>query len=162
MLQYDVLKGPVTDHLGKEFKDGDVMEFPEGDPLAVVLVQNGIISPKGFAGGIPTASPAKDAQNTTSNLNENTPDPKEGAASATATGATLDTTENPEAAAAEEQKASPTEPRLRYRGQLVLEETDRTVGAQTFKHIRLGDGSELDMTDREYNAEVHLSYPPTK
>lgn len=52
------------------------------------------------------------------------------------------------------------EPRKRYRGQIVLAESDRTVGTQTFKHIRLADGSEQDLTEREYNAEVHISYPP--
>lgn len=54
------------------------------------------------------------------------------------------------------------EPRKRYRGQVVIEESERTVGAQTFKHIRLEDGSELDFTTVEYDGEVHVSYPPQK
>lgn len=52
------------------------------------------------------------------------------------------------------------EPRLRYRGKLVVADGERTVGAQTFKHIRLEDGSEQDLTDQEYATEVKLSYPP--
>lgn len=67
----------------------------------------------------------------------------------------------PEAAAevalpAEEEK--PEVPQKRFRGQLVLTETERTVGKQTFKHILIVDGSEYDLTDEEYATAVTLSY----
>ncbi len=52
------------------------------------------------------------------------------------------------------------EPRKRFRGQIVVSESDRTVETQTFHHIRIADGSEYDLDDREYNGEVHISYPP--
>lgn len=56
--------------------------------------------------------------------------------------------------------AGSTEPRPRYRGQVVISDGMRTVGVQTFHHIRLADGSELDLTAREYSTEVKVSYPP--
>lgn len=70
----------------------------------------------------------------------------------------------------EEKKAEPVEestitdkePRPRYRGQIVISESERTVGEQTFKHIRCADGAEYDLTDLEYKTEVHVSYPPIK
>lgn len=52
------------------------------------------------------------------------------------------------------------EPRKRYRGIVVLTESERTVGEQVFKHIHCADGVEYDLTDAEYVAEVHLSFPP--
>lgn len=52
-----------------------------------------------------------------------------------------------------------TEPRKRYRGQVVLSENDRTVGEQTFRHIVCANGTEYDLTDVEYKGEVHVSYP---
>lgn len=55
----------------------------------------------------------------------------------------------------------PTEPQKRYRGHVVIMESENTVGVQTFKHIRLDDGTEYDLTDVEYRTEVHVSYPPT-
>lgn len=55
-----------------------------------------------------------------------------------------------------------TEPRKRYRGQIVMHESKRTVGAQTFNHIVVADGSELDLTDKEYAGEVHVSYRTQK
>lgn len=58
--------------------------------------------------------------------------------------------------------SEPTEPRLRYRGQLVLSESERTVGKQTFRHIHIADGSEYDLTDLEYKTEVKMAYPPVK
>lgn len=54
------------------------------------------------------------------------------------------------------------EPRKRYRGQIVMHESKRTVGTQTFNHIAIADGSELDLTDKEYAGEVHVSYPTQK
>lgn len=53
-----------------------------------------------------------------------------------------------------------TEPRLRYRGQIVLSTTERTVGVQTFKHIACGNGTEFDLSEQEYRTEVIVSYPP--
>lgn len=53
-----------------------------------------------------------------------------------------------------------TEPRARYRGHLVIAETDRVVGEQTFKHITLDDGSQMDLDEKQYRTEVHISYPP--
>ncbi len=55
--------------------------------------------------------------------------------------------------------AGNTEPRLRYRGKIVLVDGSRTVGAQTFHHIRVEDGSEYDLTDLEYQTEVVMAYP---
>lgn len=56
--------------------------------------------------------------------------------------------------------AGSTEPRKRYRGKIVLVESDRVVGAQTFKHIRTEEGHEYDLTAAEYQTEVIVSYPP--
>lgn len=55
-----------------------------------------------------------------------------------------------------------TEPRARYRGMVVMSESERTVGEQTFKHIVCDNGTEYDLTDAEYTTEVKVSYPPTK
>lgn len=52
-----------------------------------------------------------------------------------------------------------TEPRLRYRGQVVIDESIRTVGVQSFRHIRCADGVEYDLTDQEYRTHVYKSYP---
>lgn len=60
---------------------------------------------------------------------------------------------------AEEIPSASAEPQKRYRGQLVLSDTMRTVGEQTFHALRLEDGTEMDLTDAEY-VEVHVSYPP--
>lgn len=54
------------------------------------------------------------------------------------------------------------EPRPRYRGQVILVDGPRTLGSQTFHHIRTEDGHEYDLTDAEYAGEVHVSYPPVK
>lgn len=57
--------------------------------------------------------------------------------------------------------AGSVEPRKRYRGVALMSDTMRTVGAQTFHHIRTEDGHEYDLTDAEY-VEVQMSYPPQK
>lgn len=44
--------------------------------------------------------------------------------------------------------------RKRYHAKVILVESERTVGTQTFKHIRLEDGAEHDLTDEEYQLEV--------
>lgn len=49
------------------------------------------------------------------------------------------------------------EPQKRYRGKVILEESDRVVGEQTFKHISLEDGTQYDLTDMEYKGEVYPS-----
>lgn len=73
-------------------------------------------------------------------------------------------TTNPEQPAVEPVAEAPGEvegePRKRYRGQILIVDGKRTVGEQTFHHIKLADGSELDLTDAEYRTEVHVSYPP--
>lgn len=56
----------------------------------------------------------------------------------------------------------PAEPRLRYRGKVVVSESERTVGTQTFKHIRLDSGEELDILPSEYAGVVYVAYPPVK
>lgn len=60
--------------------------------------------------------------------------------------------------------AMPTEeePRKRYRGKLVLTDGFRMVGVQQFRHLRLEDGTTLDLTEDEYQGEVKLSFPPLK
>lgn len=63
------------------------------------------------------------------------------------------------AAPVEPGTAGDTEPRLRYRNQIVISESDRVVGEQTFKHIRCADGVEYDLTEKEYAGEVKMSYP---
>lgn len=55
-----------------------------------------------------------------------------------------------------------TEPRKRYRGHVVLIDDMRTVGPQTFHHIRCDDGAEYDLTAVEYRTEVVRAYPPEK
>lgn len=139
-------KYKVASESGVILEDGVVVHaigtVIESEPTALVeaLIANGALEE------IVEESPKVDAQT---------------AAPVNATGATSDTTASQaEEIPAEEEKVSPTEPRLRYRGQLVLSESERTVGAQTFKHIRIADGSEYDMTDREYATEVRMSYPP--
>lgn len=52
-----------------------------------------------------------------------------------------------------------TEPRLRYRGQVVIDESIRTVGVQSFRHIRCADGVSYDLTEQEYRTQVYKSYP---
>lgn len=54
------------------------------------------------------------------------------------------------------------EPRKRYRGHVVLIDDMRTVGTQTFHHIRCDDGAEYDLTALEYKSEVKMAYPPEK
>jgi len=56
--------------------------------------------------------------------------------------------------------AGATEPRLRYRGHVVISDGKRSVGRQTFHHIRTDEGHEYDLTPAEYAAEVKLAYPP--
>lgn len=53
--------------------------------------------------------------------------------------------------------AAPTEvatPKKFYRGSLIVEESPRTVGAQTFQHIKIAEGHELDLTEDEYKKDV--------
>lgn len=54
------------------------------------------------------------------------------------------------------------EPRKRYRGHVVVEEGLRTVEGHTYHHVKLDDGSEMDLSDGEYDTEVKMSYPPVK
>lgn len=55
---------------------------------------------------------------------------------------------------------SDAEPRLRYKGQVILTESERIVGERTFKHILCVNGTEFDLLDEEYRTEVKMSYPP--
>lgn len=41
-----------------------------------------------------------------------------------------------------------------YRGRDIVSESNRTVSGRTFKHVRLSDGSECDLTEQEYQTEV--------
>lgn len=65
----------------------------------------------------------------------------------------------PEPLAAPVETNTNKEPRKRYRGHIVEVDGMRTVGEQTFHHIRCEDGAEYDLTDLEYH-EVVVSYPP--
>lgn len=70
-----------------------------------------------------------------------------------------------EAAAAAAEKVpggAPEEPRVRFHGQVVIADGERTVENQTFHHIKIEDGSEYDLTDAEYATEVKVAYPPVK
>lgn len=67
-----------------------------------------------------------------------------------------------ETSVAEQEVAADTEPRKRYRGRVVLEDGERTVEGRTYHHIKLDDGSEMDLNDLEYDTEVKVSYPPVK
>lgn len=69
--------------------------------------------------------------------------------------------EVPVEAAAEEtvaapavEEVAPAAPKKFYRGDLIIDEQPRTVGAQTFQHIKTGQGHEFDLTEAEYVAEV--------
>lgn len=52
-----------------------------------------------------------------------------------------------------------TEPRERYRGIVVLNKYDRTVGEQTFVHIVCIDGTEYDLTQVEAETAIKISFP---
>lgn len=70
----------------------------------------------------------------------------------------------------EEQKVEETaavdpnaEPRKRHiSGKLVLFDGKRVVSEREFHHVKFDDGSEMDLTDKEYEEQIKLSYPPTK
>lgn len=59
-----------------------------------------------------------------------------------------------EAATAPAEKAAPVTPKKYYRNSLIVEEAPRTVGAQTFQHIKTVEGHEFDLTQEEYSKDV--------
>lgn len=122
IIKYEVVKGPIAIPGADTYQTGNVMEFPEGDPLAASLLETGAIVVFG------TIVPVKDVGNITAPVKPGT--------------------------------INDSEPRKRYRGQIITAESDRTVGEQTFKHIACADGTEYDLTNKEYKGEVHVSYPP--
>lgn len=48
-------------------------------------------------------------------------------------------------------------PKKFYRGDLIIDEQPRTVGAQTFQHIKTSQGHEFDLTEEEYKKDVTVS-----
>jgi len=57
-----------------------------------------------------------------------------------------------------EDKVMPTSTAVKtYRGQKIIDEKPRTVGAQTFQEVTLEDGSRSDLTEEEYKKEVVIS-----
>jgi len=45
-------------------------------------------------------------------------------------------------------------PQKFYRGSLIVSEEPRTVGAQTFQHVKTVEGHDFDLTEDEYKADV--------
>jgi hypothetical protein len=41
-----------------------------------------------------------------------------------------------------------------YNGQIIISENPREVEGRTYRHIRIADGSEYDLTDEQYEREV--------
>jgi hypothetical protein len=133
------------------YVQGDIIELDA--ERAATAIESGWVEgvaeegdPKANAGGADGAL-VPPAENTTGSSNAPAPE-----------------SAKPEVGAAEDiiPPVADGEPRLRYRGQVVLSESERTVGRQTFKHIRIVDGSEYDLTNEEYANEVKLSMPPAK
>lgn len=56
-----------------------------------------------------------------------------------------------------EEVPAPAESFKLYRGSRILSEEPRTVGAQTFQHIKTVEGNDFDLTEEEYSKEVTLS-----
>lgn len=61
-----------------------------------------------------------------------------------------------------EEPVAPTEvaesiPVRLYRGSVILSEEPRTVGAQTFRHIKTAEGHDYDLTEEEYKTEVTIA-----
>lgn len=48
-------------------------------------------------------------------------------------------------------------PKKYYRGSLIISEEPRTVGAQTFQHIKTVEAHDFDLTEDEYKKDVTIS-----
>lgn len=116
---------------GEVFQKGNLIQFADGDQDAVALLADKSIMLKSDFDALPKTAPV-----------------------------TTPPVAPPGVAVASISKDPNAEPRKRYRGHVVISESQRTVGAQTFNHIGIADGTEYDLTDKEYAAEVHVSYPP--
>ena len=121
----------VLNDANETFQKGNVIQFEEGSEDAAALLADKSIILKSEFDALPKTAPV-----------------------------TTPPVAPPGVAVASISKDPNAEPRKRYRGHVVLSESQRTVGAQTFNHIGIADGTEYDLTDKEYAAEVHVSYPP--
>lgn len=56
---------------------------------------------------------------------------------------------------------TPVTPKLSYRGLLIVSSGFRTVENTKYRHIRCSDGTEYDLTEKEYKEQV-IAYKPAK
>lgn len=131
MKEYKVLIGELVgennDSLGKE---GDVVALDETSEFVKVCLENNVIEEV-------VAVP----EGATVVMEEAKAD-------------VLDETPAETAAAPSAENVAPNK---YYRGSLIISEEPRTVGAQTFQHIKTGEGRDYDLTEDEYKKDVTIS-----
>jgi hypothetical protein len=129
---------PITAGSVVEFTDADMADakvgpavqalIADGSIVAVVAAQGGTVAPKPGVATPPAQAPAKPAAQT-----QVAPKPQ----------------------AAQQVAPAPKQKKRHISGKLVVVDGERVVGDQTFHHIQLEDGSEMDLTELQYRHEVH-------